>query len=92
MGEEEKIKFDTTVVSRLISTTVELELFIKSTGQGMLGDIWNAWNTSPLLLQGIIVEILLGGFISLEGRDLWREMQLSEPAMVLLSQDQCNSL
>lgn len=91
MGAEEKIKFDTTVVSRLISTTVELELFIKSTGQGMLGDTWNAWNIS-LLLQGIIVEILLGGFISLEGRDLWREMQLSEPAMVLLSQDQCNSL
>lgn len=60
----------------------------KSAGQGMLEDIWNAWNISPMLSQGIIVEILLRGFISLEGKDLWREMQLSEPAMVLCPQDQ----
>lgn len=31
----------------------------KSTGQGMPGNTWNVWDVSPLLSQGIVVEILL---------------------------------
>lgn len=33
----------------------------KSTGQGIPGNVWNAWNVSSLLSQGIIAEILLRG-------------------------------
>lgn len=36
----------------------------------------------PPLSHGIIVEILLGDFI--EGGALWRELQLSEPVMMLV--------
>lgn len=40
MGEEEKIRFDSPVVSSLVRNPVELESFVKGdTGQGMLGVI-----------------------------------------------------
>lgn len=76
---EDKKKINVSI-AMCFPSTKELESSTekKSPHQGMLEDSWNPRVFSPLLSQGIMVEILLRGFISfLEGRGLCREMQLS---------------
>lgn len=72
------IQFDTRVVCRPVRSTLGLESFVK--GKIMAKGCWERPEMLGMLLlvsQEITVEILLGGFISLDSRDLWREKQLS---------------
>lgn len=72
------IQFDTRVVCTPVRSTLGLESFVK--GKIMAKGCWEIPEMLGMLLlvsQEITVEILLGGFISLDSRDLWREKQLS---------------
>lgn len=77
-GEEEKIQFDTTVVCRPVRSTLGLESFVKDKVMATeCQEIPEVLGTLLLVSQEITAEILLGGFISLDSRDLWRQKQLS---------------